>query len=181
MKYSLLTKQCFFKLSWISLSLKKKIKTNLHSLLMNKEQQRKTPKQRENKIVGSDRYILILYTTWWIFLSYSKKWKKNIFTPLLLQCFEGVHHLFLFYYSKGRTLDSLSQAKERKTQFSITFFLCLLPLQIWKWYRQMLQAWNIKQLYKPLIWNSSFRCSKALVLIKNRWQAPFLQFSIASN
>lgn len=127
MKYSLLTKQCFFKLSWISLSLKKKIKTNLHSLLMNKEQQRKTPKQRENKIVGRDRYILILYTTWWIFLSYSKKWEKNIFTPLLLQCFEGVHHLFLFYYSKGRTLDSLSQAKERKTQFSITFFcVCYL-------------------------------------------------------
>lgn len=45
----------------------------------------------------------------------------------------------------------------------------------------MLQARNIKQLHKPLIWNSSFSSCKPLVLIKNRCQAPPLQFSQASH
>lgn len=58
---------------------------------------------------------------------------------------------------------------------------CCLPPRTWKWHWKMLQARNIKQLHKPLIWNSSFCSSKTLVLIKYRCQAPPLQFSKATH
>lgn len=45
----------------------------------------------------------------------------------------------------------------------------------------MFQARNIKHLHEPLICNSGFRSCKPLVFVKNRCQAPPLQFSQASH
>ena len=56
-----------------------------------------------------------------------------------------------------------------------------LPLQAWKRHWQMLQGRNIKQLHKPLIWNSSLCNSKPLILINYGWETPLLQFSKATN
>lgn len=45
----------------------------------------------------------------------------------------------------------------------------------------MTEAGNIECLHESLIWNSSFRCCKSLVLIKYRCQTPFLEFSQTTN
>lgn len=46
---------------------------------------------------------------------------------------------------------------------------------------QLLDAGNVKQLHKSLVWNSSFISCKPLVLIKNRSKTPVLIFPKASH
>lgn len=58
----------------------------------------------------------------------------------------------------------------------------LLSLRTITWTRwYIFESRSIKHLHKPLIWNSSLSSCKSLVLIKNRRQAPSLNFSHASH